>query len=903
MSEPSAVRSFDSSPLIERLQHVTEQLAATNHQADVFQIILTPALEVLNAVAGAVLLVDPTAARLEIAATRGHEDRAQTIWQDGPLDGNVPAGAALDLGQPFFFEHQGALVQAFPELEARTGAIAPVASAILPMVLDGQPLGVLILDFQEPHTFTAGERRFLTTLGAQTAIALGRAQLLTQHDTEAARFRRMFEVSPIGMAVGSMDGHLTVANDAYLSLLGYSRQEFDDGQIDWQALTPAEYGAEDRRAFEAAFSQGVSAQYEKEMLTRSGERLPVGVTLIRYDDDQVVGYVQDLRAQKAQQQVLRHERARLEQVTLDQAARLQSEQAASRAFVAFTEAAGQIEDLDQLARLALDTLRTLIPGANVVLTELTPTNWRLRAWTDNLDPDLLNMAQTQGFPLETPVFAELLQTQQPSFTHGWDETVQEVAHTGQYQAVAHYPVMQGDRVVAAIGLAVTDQQCWTEEQQAVIRSIGRSFSLLYDRISTAQQLRDQEAEAMLRTRALQAFSELTTSFDVQLDPKLLIRRAQEIALSLLPPGYAAYFEPHEGQWRAVSQVGSAGLPALQAAIDAGFPVGGTPTLDRAHITGEPYFVEVYDKNTDIAPEVAGHLAAAACLPVYVQGKFEAIFNVPLFQVRQWSMADRAVLVSIVRSLGLALEGSRGVVQLAERSLELTQSNQELHQANAELEAFTYSASHDLRTPVRHVMGFAELAQTSLDKGQYDKTQQHLNVIKQGALRMNSLIDAMLVLSRSGRQELKIQPVDLVTLVRLARQDVGREFTGHPVRWFIGALPVVQGDPGLLQQVMTNLLSNAVKYSAKRPRSEVRVWAQENEHEWRISVQDNGVGFDPQYADRLFGIFQRLHTERDFKGTGVGLATVRRIVLKHGGQVFAQSSDDAGATFGFTLPKT
>ncbi len=144
-------------------------------------------------------------------------------------------------------------------------------------------------------------------------------------------------------------------------------------------------------------------------------------------------------------------------------------------------------------------------------------------------------------------------------------------------------------------------------------------------------------------------------------------------------------------------------------------------------------------------------------------------------------------------------------------------------------------------------------------------------------------------------------MDLNELVTQARQDVGAEFSGHPVRWRIGELPQVRGDRSMLQQVMTNLLSNAVKYSGKREQSEVEVWCEEGATEWKIHVRDNGVGFDPQYTQRIFGIFQRLHTDRDFQGSGVGLATVRRIVLKHGGQVSAESHGDAGATFSFTLP--
>ncbi|ULH17503.1 ATP-binding protein (plasmid) [Deinococcus sp. KNUC1210] len=327
-----------------------------------------------------------------------------------------------------------------------------------------------------------------------------------------------------------------------------------------------------------------------------------------------------------------------------------------------------------------------------------------------------------------------------------------------------------------------------------------------------------------------------------------------------------------------------------------------PTLSLPWTTGTPLYQDHYAQGADTPAEIIRHVHAAASLRLHVHGVPVGILGIGLFDQRHWNSADRAVLETTISSLGLALERAQGLAELATRTTELEQSNQDLYAANEELEAFTYSASHDLRTPVRHVMGFAELALKALERGQYDKVAQHLEVVKQAAVRMTSLIDGMLILSRSGRQELSVQWTDLNALVAQAQRDVAAEFSQQPVQWHIEPLPRVQGDPLLLQQVLTNLLSNAVKYSGRRELSEIRVWAEEQPAEWTIHVQDNGVGFDARYARKLFGIFQRLHHERDFRGTGIGLATVRRIVLKHGGRVSAESQGEGGATFSFTLPR-
>jgi PAS domain S-box-containing protein len=338
-------------------------------------------------------------------------------------------------------------------------------------------------------------------------------------------------------------------------------------------------------------------------------------------------------------------------------------------------------------------------------------------------------------------------------------------------------------------------------------------------------------------------------------------------------------------------------PAVMAARQKGVPLS-TPLVAEAFSRQQVAFSE----GDTAQQQSVGYATALSITPLFVGEQPYAIFATGTERAT-WTVQERAVIESVGRGLGLALERTAQARLLTEQRDVLNHRTQELEAANAELEAFTYSASHDLRTPVRHVMGFAELAEAGLKNGQYDKTAQYLGVVKQGALRMTSLIDGMLSLSRSGRQALQVQTVDLNALVTQAQRDAGAEFAGRPVHWQIGVLPAVQGDPGLLQQVMTNLLSNAVKYSSTREVSVVQVWAQERQTETEVFVKDNGVGFDPRYADKLFGIFQRLHTEKQFAGTGVGLATVRRVVLKHGGQVEAHSPDEEGAVFSFTLPRT
>lgn len=240
---------------------------------------------------------------------------------------------------------------------------------------------------------------------------------------------------------------------------------------------------------------------------------------------------------------------------------------------------------------------------------------------------------------------------------------------------------------------------------------------------------------------------------------------------------------------------------------------------------------------------------------------------------------------------------------AQRTLEarVAARTRSLQRANEELEAFTYSVSHDLRAPLRHIVGFAALLKESaapLD----EKAKRYLETIVSAASRMGMLIDDLLALSRVGRAAMNYGPVDLNQIVRAARHELaGESPAAESAVWRIEPLPVVRGDRALLRLAFINLLSNAVKYSSTRTPPEIHVGATRGEGETVIFVRDNGVGFDMQYAHKLFGVFQRLHRQEDFEGTGVGLANVRRIVERHGGRTWAEGAVDGGATFYFSLP--
>jgi PAS domain S-box-containing protein len=226
---------------------------------------------------------------------------------------------------------------------------------------------------------------------------------------------------------------------------------------------------------------------------------------------------------------------------------------------------------------------------------------------------------------------------------------------------------------------------------------------------------------------------------------------------------------------------------------------------------------------------------------------------------------------------------------------------QLQAANHELEAFSYSVSHDLRAPLRHIAGFARILISDFGPGMTPEARDHLQRIDDAVIRMGLLVDGLLGLAKLGRQSLQLRQTELNTIVDQAIGILQPECEGRAVEWRIAGLPALQCDPILLGQVFQNLLGNALKYSRGRSRAVIEVDSiQEAGKPPVIFVRDNGAGFNMEYAEKLFGVFQRMHTESEFEGTGVGLATVQRIIQKHGGSVWAEAEADRGATFFFSL---
>jgi light-regulated signal transduction histidine kinase (bacteriophytochrome) len=288
--------------------------------------------------------------------------------------------------------------------------------------------------------------------------------------------------------------------------------------------------------------------------------------------------------------------------------------------------------------------------------------------------------------------------------------------------------------------------------------------------------------------------------------------------------------------------------------------------------------------------------------ICVTGFVGIVFGQPLLGVLYAGMgAIVALLTQKVTQRKREREELRRVNEtLEQRVLSRTA---ELDATNKELEAFSYSVAHDLRAPLRHMDGFIRLLKKHGSASLDERNQRYLGIISDSARQMGLLIDDLLAFSRLGRAELQLLPVSLQQLVQEAIQEMREETQGRDIAWKISQLPEVMADRSMMRLVMINLLTNAVKFTGKRERAEIEVGASSNEADGIVVfVRDNGVGFDMEYADKLFGVFQRLHPIEEYEGTGIGLANVQRIIHRHKGRTWARGEVDQGATFYFSLPK-
>jgi light-regulated signal transduction histidine kinase (bacteriophytochrome) len=265
-----------------------------------------------------------------------------------------------------------------------------------------------------------------------------------------------------------------------------------------------------------------------------------------------------------------------------------------------------------------------------------------------------------------------------------------------------------------------------------------------------------------------------------------------------------------------------------------------------------------------------------------------------------ALTKQVVLLQEQYDAALRMATELGEEDVRRLNIRLMLTNKLLAAANADLEAFSYSVAHDLRSPIRQIAGFSKILSEEFGSNLPAEAKRYVDKVVQGAQQMGTLIDSLLHLAQVGRQPLCLELTPMNSLLESALEAVQADCVGRNIEWQIDALASVPCDRGLMKQAFVNLLTNALKYSRGADPAVIHVGQMTLKDEQIFFVRDNGVGFDMQYADKLFGVFHRLHPGSEFEGTGIGLATVERIVRKHGGHIWAEAEPKRGATFYFTV---
>jgi signal transduction histidine kinase len=298
------------------------------------------------------------------------------------------------------------------------------------------------------------------------------------------------------------------------------------------------------------------------------------------------------------------------------------------------------------------------------------------------------------------------------------------------------------------------------------------------------------------------------------------------------------------------------------------------------------------------------LHCGLAFPIFAGNELTGVIDFAARDIREPDAPLKEMFTAIGRQVGQFIERHRAEEQVRRLNAELEQRvierTAQFEAANKELEAFSYSVSHDLRAPLRAVDGFSQAVLEDYGPQLPEEGRRYLQTIRGGAQKMGVLIDDLLTFSRLSRAPLNKQKINTSRLVRSVLEDLRDQQTGRRIELRIGELPACLGDQALLRQVWFNLLSNALKYTQKREAAVVEIGCEPGPECEVYFVRDNGTGFDMRYADKLFGVFQRLHRAEDYEGTGVGLAIVQRVIHRHGGRIWADAAVDRGATFFFTI---
>jgi PAS domain S-box-containing protein len=696
------------------------------------------------------------------------------------------------------------------------------SSASFPLKVSDILRGTLNFYSYEPDFFDEKELKLLDELAMDISFAMEYAEkeaaskLVEKSLRESEeKFRGVFESNILGTLFWNANGDIIAANDAFLEIVGYSREDLTNGALKWKELTPSTYDKIDEEKLKELANRGKIDAFEKEYIHKSGRLIPIIISAATLSGSETSGVA----------------------IILDITQRKKVEEALITSEERFRTASGSLTD---------------------VVYE-----WDMKDkvdWYGDIDGIM-------GYP----------SGEFPRTMEGWAATIHPEDKEGVMTVLkSHLKGAAPYLVDYRVGRKNGEWRWWSARGTALRNDRGEPYKMIGSITDiTVRKLAEEallDANANLELRILERTIELERS-------KQLLEETGRLARV---GGWEIDIKNNILYWSEttlkIHEVDSGFVPDLKTAINFYAPEA-VPVIsqcvDKAIRLGEPFDVElelITAKKNRLWVRAIGEAYRENGEILKIGGVFQDINERKLIE------QEREVLIKQIEHRSSLLESSY-----------------------KELEAFSYSVSHDLRAPLRHVSGYVELLNKHFRADLPEKGQHYLSSIADSVRIMGMLIDDLLQFSKTGRMEMRQSDCDMNEIVKEVIESLCKDNPDRKIEWVRGKLSSVYGDEAMLRLVWMNLLSNAVKFTRTRRKASIEIGARKEKNEQVFFVRDNGVGFDMQYAQKLFGVFQRLHPSEEFEGTGIGLANVHRIVLRHGGRTWAKAETDKGAEFNFSIP--
>jgi PAS domain S-box-containing protein len=758
------------------------------------------------------------------------------------------------------------------------------------------------------------ETATLQMLAAQVSMALHRLQLDRQREAKAealraseARYRELYENAPVAYMSVDGDGQIRMANPQAADLLASSTDRLRGKNITDFCVEATGEAETVRRLAECIRGGERLSDHEVEVCRASGEQIWVSMSVQPLDPPdsraECLVMMVDITDRMHMEMALREARdeleARVEARTGElraaneqlrrQAKRLEALRDVDRAILA-------AESPREIAAVAARRAQDLVPceRVSVALFDWAEEQVTVLAAQQQEDETLLERGAT--FPVEAFTLSDRLRAGEiedmPHFGEARSTPLTDRLREAGIRSALTVPMLVEDQLIGTLNLGATEPEAFSDAQ----RRIGR-------------ELADHLAIALRQSRLLETVQEkreqLSTLRDI--DQAILAAESpEEIASETLQR--AQELLPYRSASVAATDWAAGVVRVLATSENNVLDSPQTVPLDEVYLSdrvraGQTEVASVEDYAAVPEAQARMHemgLKSILCLPMVVEGDVVGVVHVGRTEPDAFTETDWRVGRELADHMAIALRQAQLLEEVQARREQLEERVQE---RTAELESFTYSVSHDLRTPLRAVDGYARILKEEHADQLDDEGRRLLNVIYDSAQTMGNQIDDLLTLSRVGRREMNRVAVDLEALAREVFDELRRT---HPraddVTLRLRSLPPAWGDRSMLRHVLSNLLSNALKFTQREEAPHIEVGATERDGTPAYYVRDNGVGFDAERAEEVFGVFQRLHDDSDFDGTGVGLALVERVVRRHDGTVWAEGAEGEGATVFFTLPR-